>query len=250
MNKNLAPLIPIVANKTLTKLITAGVHFGHEPRFWNPQMFPYIYTESKNMHIIDLIMSSFMLKNAKKYCEDSTFKNLKFLFIGTKPELSLIVEEEAKRANSFYVNKQHSGGLLTNWATIKERLVRFEVVEKELSLPKNEKLYNFIGRLQKFEIKVKSAKLKKLREHLNGIKNMEELPDIVIMADPTYDSKALKECIALRIPVIAIVDTNSNPQLIDVPIPGNDNSPNAVRLILRELSDGIIKGQKKLSKKD
>ena len=222
---------------TLAQLLDAGVHFGHKAYRWNPKMFPYIYTERNKIHILDLVQSAQLLKKAKGYVRSAAEKDKIFLFVGTKRQASSIIAHEAQRCNSYYVNHRWLGGTLTNWVTLKSRITRLKALEQDES-------DEVFLRLPKKEAVLRRKELDKLRKHLNGIKNMERLPDIVIIIDQKREITAIRECRKLGIPIISIVDTNCDPDLVDVPIPGNDDAVRSIKLILTSLTDGINLGKK------
>jgi len=229
-----------MADISLAQLLEAGVHFGHKAYRWNPKMFPYIYTERNNIHILDLIQSTQLLKEANSYVESAAQQKQTFLFIGTKLQASALVAQEAKRCNSYYVNHRWLGGMLTNWVTLKNRIVRLKVLEQQEA----EDLFNL---LPKKEASLRKTELEKLRRHLNGVKDMEKLPDIAIIIDQKREMTAVKECRTLGIPIISILDTNCDPDLVDVPIPGNDDAVRSIKLILTSLTDSINIGKSKLT---
>lgn len=225
-----------MADVTLAQLLEAGVHFGHKAYRWNPKMFPYIYTERNNIHILDLVQSASLLKEANKYVQLAAQDNKSFLFVGTKKQAASLIAQEAKRCESYYVNYRWLGGMLTNWSTLKERIAYLKDLEKQ------EAEHTF-ELLTKKEAVLRRKELKKLRQHLDGIKSMETLPDIVILIDQKREMTALKECRNLNIPIVSILDTNCDPDLIDVPIPGNDDAVRSIKLILKSLTDSIIIGK-------
>ena len=227
-----------MADVTLAQLLDAGVHFGHKAYRWNPKMFPYIYTERSNIHILDLVQSAQLLKQANKYVQSEAEKNKTFLFVGTKRQASSLIAQEAKRCSSFYVNHRWLGGMLTNWVTLKSRIERLKVLEQQEA---NE----IFAMLPKKEAAIRNKELEKLRRHLDGVKNMENLPDAVIIIDQKRELTAIKECKKLGIPIISILDTNCDPDLVDIPIPGNDDAVRSIKLILKTLSDSILLGQEK-----
>lgn len=228
------------ANISLAQLLKAGVHFGHKAYRWNPKMFPYIYTERNNIHILDLIQSTQLLKEANYYVECAAQQKQTFLFIGTKLQASALVAQEAKRCNSYYVNHRWLGGMLTNWVTLKNRIVRLKVLEQQEA----EGIFNL---LPKKEASLRTTELEKLRRHLNGVKDMDKLPDIVIIIDQKREMTAVKECRTLGIPIVSILDTNCDPDLVDVPIPGNDDAVRSIKLILTSLTDSINIGKSKIA---
>ena len=223
---------------SLSQLLEAGVHFGHKAHRWNPKMFPYIYSEVNNIHILDLIQSATLLKKAMKYLEVAASKNQKVLFVGTKRQATTLIAQEAKRSNSYYVNHRWLGGMLTNWSTMKERIEKLKDLEKQESEGTFELLTKKEGALRRKE-------LTKLRKYLDGIKSMTSLPDVVIVIDQRREITAIAECRKLGIPVVSILDTNCDPDLVDIPIPGNDDAVRSIKLILTLLTDSIIKGQMK-----
>jgi small subunit ribosomal protein S2 len=223
----------------LSQLLEAGVHFGHKAHRWNPKMFPYIYSEVNNIHILDLIQSATLLKEAIRYLELASSENKKVLFVGTKRQATTLIAQEAKRANSYYVNHRWLGGMLTNWSTMKERIKTLKDLEKQ-------EAEGTFELLTKKEAALRRKELTKLRKHLDGIKSMSELPDVAIIIDQKREMTAIAECRKLGIPIISILDTNCDPDLIDIPIPGNDDAVRSIKLIVNLLTDSIIKGQAKL----
>ena len=227
-----------MADITLAQLLEAGVHFGHKSYRWNPKMFPYIYTERNNIHILDLVQSAQLLKEANLYVQSAAEKNKTFLFVGTKRQASSLIAQEAKRCNSYYVNHRWLGGMLTNWVTLKSRIERLKTLEKEEA----DQVFNL---LPKKEASLRRKELEKLRKYLNGVKDMERLPDVAIVVDQKRELTAIRECRKLGIPVISILDTNCDPDLVDIPIPGNDDAVRSIKLILKSLTDSINLGTAK-----
>jgi small subunit ribosomal protein S2 len=225
---------------TLSQLLEAGVHFGHKAYRWNPKMFPYIYSEVNNIHILDLVQSATLLKEANNYIENAAQNGKTFLFIGTKRQASTLIAQEAKRCDSFYVNHRWLGGMLTNWSTLKERIEYLKNLEQQ-------EADNTFDLLTKKEATLRRKELKKLRRHLDGIKSMNSLPDVAIVIDQKREMTAIRECRKLGIPIISILDTNCDPDLVDIPIPGNDDAVRSIKLILTSLTDSIIKGKSKLN---
>jgi len=221
---------------SLSQLLEAGVHFGHKAYRWNPKMFPYIYSEVNNIHILDLVQSATLLKEANKFVELAAKEGKSFLFIGTKRQATTLIAQEAKRCDSFYVNHRWLGGMLTNWSTMKERIKHLKELEKQ-------EVNNTFDLLTKKEAALRRKELKKLRQHLDGIKDMEKVPDIAIIIDQKREMTAIRECRKLGIPIVSILDTNCDPDLIDIPIPGNDDAVRSIKLILKLLTDSIITGK-------
>ena len=227
-----------MSNVSLSQLLEAGVHFGHKAHRWNPKMFPYIYSEVNNIHILDLIQSATLLKEAMRYLELASSDNKKVLYVGTKRQATTLIAQEAKRSNSYYVNHRWLGGMLTNWATMKERITKLKDLEKQ-------EAEGTFELLTKKEAALRRKELSKLRKHLDGIKTMSELPDIAIIIDQRREMTAVAECRKLGIPIISILDTNCDPDLVDIPIPGNDDAVRSIKLIVNLLTDSILKGQAK-----
>jgi len=226
-----------MADITLAQLLEAGVHFGHKAYRWNPKMFPYIYTERNKIHILDLVQSAQLLKEANLYVRSAAEKDKIFLFVGTKRQASSLIAQEAQRCNSYYVNHRWLGGMLTNWVTLKSRIKRLKELEQE-------EADEVFSKLPKKEASLRRKELDKLRKHLDGIKNMERLPDVVVIVDQKREITAIKECRKLGIPIISILDTNCDPDLVDIPIPGNDDAVRSIKLILSSLTDNINLGKK------
>ena len=228
-----------MADLSLAQLLQAGVHFGHKAYRWNPKMFPYIYTERNNIHILDLVQSVQFLKEANLFLESAAEQKKTFLFIGTKRQASSLIAQEAKRCNSFYVNHRWLGGMLTNWITLKSRINRL----KELEQQEADQVFDL---LPKKEAALRKTELDKLRRQLNGVKNMKKLPDVAILVDQKREMTAIRECRKLGIPIVSILDTNCDPDLVDIPIPGNDDAVRSIKLILKSLTDSINLGRSKI----
>ena len=222
---------------TLAELLEAGVHFGHQSRRWNPKMFPYIYAERNNIHIIDLVQTAQLLTQACEFVRKASEEGKQFLFVGTKRQAASVIAQEAERCGAYYVNQRWLGGILTNWFTIRTRVERLKDLEhKEES--------GYLDQLPKKEAAMLRRELEKLRKNLTGIKNMKRLPDLVVIVDQKRESTAVQECITLGIPIISILDSNCDPDLTDVPIPGNDDAIRSIKLIIGKLADSITEGNK------
>jgi small subunit ribosomal protein S2 len=221
-----------MADINLAQLLEAGVHFGHKAYRWNPKMFPYIYTERNNIHILDLVQTAQLLKRANSYVAKAASEEKTFLFIGTKRQASAVIAQQATSCNSYYVNHRWLGGMLTNWVTLKSRIERLKKLEQQ----EVEGIFNL---LPKKEASLRLKELEKLRKHLNGLKNMTKLPDVAIVIDQKREMTAIKECRKLNIPIISMLDTNCGPDLVDIPIPGNDDAVRSIKLILNSLTDSI-----------
>jgi len=218
----------------LAQLLEAGVHFGHKAYRWNPKMFPYIYTERNNIHILDLVQTAQLLKRANSYVKEAALEGKTFLFVGTKRQASALIAQEGKRCPSgYYVNHRWLGGMLTNWTTLKSRIERLKTLEQQ-------EVEGIFKLLPKKEAALRLKELEKLRKHLNGVKEMTKLPDIAIIIDQKRELTAIQECRKLGIPIISILDTNCDPDLVDIPIPGNDDAVRSIKLILTSLTNSII----------
>lgn len=221
---------------TLGELLDAGVHFGHQSSRWNPKMFPYIYTEQNGIHVIDLVQTARLLTHAYDYVQTAAKEKKTFLFIGTKRQASAVIAEEAQRCGAYYVNNRWLGGTLTNWSTVQSR------VEYLKQLDQREESGD-IDRLPKKEAALLRREHDKLKHNLGGLREMTHVPDIAIVVDPKREGTAVAECRKLNIPIIAILDTNCDPNLADIPIPANDDAVRSIKLILSTLSDGISFGK-------
>jgi|TARA_B110000046_G_scaffold5158_1_gene5469 small subunit ribosomal protein S2 len=221
---------------TLGELLDAGVHFGHQASRWNPKMFPYIYTEQNGIHVIDLVQTARLLTHAHNYVQKAAKEGKNFLFIGTKRQAAGIIAEEARRSGSYYVNHRWLGGILTNWSTVQARVTYL----KELN--KKEESGEF-DRLPKKEAALLRREHDKLRQNLGGLTEMAQVPDIAIVVDPKREATAIAECKKLGITIISILDTNCDPNAVDIPIPANDDAVRSIKLVISTLADAIITGK-------
>ena len=221
---------------TLGELLDAGVHFGHQSSRWNPKMFPYIYTEQNGIHVIDLVQTARLLTHAATYVQKAAKEGKSFLFIGTKRQASGIIADEALKCGAHFVNKRWLGGTLTNWSTVQNR------VEYLKELNKKEETGE-LDRLPKKEAALLRREYDKLRTNLGGLTKMLQIPDIAIVVDPRREVTAVAECRKLGITVIAILDTNCDPNVVDIPIPANDDAVRSIKLILSTLSNSINAGR-------
>ena len=225
-----------MATVQLAQLLEAGVHFVHKANRWNPKMFPYIYSERDGIHILDLVQTSQLLNEASQFVNTAAQKDKIFLFVGTKRQAAAVIEQESKNCNSYYVNHRWLGGMLTNWKTVRTRIERLKKLEQQ----EQDGIFDL---LPKKEVASTRKELEKLRMHLNGIKDMPRTPDVMIVVDQRRELTAIKEAISLNIPVISILDTNCDPDIVDIPIPGNDDSIGSIKLILKTLGSNILSGQ-------
>ncbi len=225
--------MPVVS---LAQLLESGVHFGHQTRRWNPRMDPYIYTSRNGVHIIDLVQTAQMMEHAYSYVRSASESGKKFLFVGTKRQAAGIVAQEASRCGAYYVNQRWLGGMLTNWATIKTRVDRLKELERREET-------GALDLLPKKEASVLRRELEKLRKYLGGIKAMRKVPDIVLIVDQRREYNAVQECQKLNIPIVSLLDTNCDPDVVDIPIPANDDAIRSIKLIVGRLADAIYEGR-------
>ncbi len=221
---------------SMKQLLEAGVHFGHQTRRWNPKMKPFIFTERNGIYIIDLQKTVKMIDHAYNYVKDVAANGGVVLFVGTKKQAQDSIEEEATRAGQFYVNHRWLGGTLTNWKTIQSRINRLKQLKKMAE-------DGTFDRLPKKEVAVLTKQREKLERFLGGIEDMPRIPDVLYIVDPHKEQIAVKEAQKLNIPIVAMVDTNTDPDDIDVIIPSNDDAIRAVRLITATIADAVIEGK-------
>lgn len=221
---------------SMKQLLEAGVHFGHQTRRWNPKMAEYIFTERNGIYIIDLQKTVKKIEEAYYFVREVAMNGQGILFVGTKKQAQDSIKEEAERAGQFYVNARWLGGMLTNYKTIKGRINRL----KELSKMEEEGVFEVLPKKEVIKLK---GEMEKLEKYLGGIKNMNDLPGALFVVDPRKERIAILEARKLGIPVVAIVDTNCDPDEVDYVIPGNDDAIRAVKLISAKIADSIIEGR-------
>lgn len=226
----------------LVELLEAGVHFGHKAHHWNPKMSPYIYTEKDGVHILDLIQTSILLKQACTFAQEASQNGKTFLFVGTKRQAASVIAKEAERCGAHYVNYRWLGGLLTNWITFKTRIQRLKNLENDQSI-------GHIDKLPKKEAAKLTKELERLRKYFNGVRTMIKEPDILIVVDQKLEITAIKEALSLEKIIISILDTNCDPDLVTIPIPGNDDAIRSVKYIIEKLADSIYIGRNDAEKK-
>ena len=220
---------------TLKDLLEAGVHFGHQKNYWNPKMAPYIYGVRNRIHIIDLQVTMKKLHRAMDFLSNVTARGEKVLFVGTKPQAQLVVEEEATRAGQPFIVNRWLGGSLTNFSTIKKSLDKIKEIESLLDVGSVEKL-------PKKEVLYLEKRLNKMLKNLRGIRDMRDFPGALFVIDVRKEHNAVREANRVGIPVVALVDTNCDPDDIDYVIPGNDDATRAVKLIVRLAADACSEG--------
>ena len=221
---------------SMKQLLEAGVHFGHQTRRWNPKMAEYIFTERNGIYIIDLQKTVKKLDEAYNFVKEISSEGKSVLFVGTKKQAQESVKEEALRAGAFYVNARWLGGMMTNFTTIRRRVARL----KQLRAMEEDGTFDL---LPKKEVIKLNLEIEKLEKFLGGIKDMDELPGALFIIDPRKERIAVAEAKKLNIPIVAIVDTNCDPDEIDYVIPGNDDAIRAVKLIAGAMADAVIEGR-------
>jgi small subunit ribosomal protein S2 len=219
----------------MKELLEAGVHFGHQTKRWNPRMKEYIFGERNGIYIIDLQKTLKMFKEASKFVTDLTGQGKVILFVGTKRQAQDAIAEEANRCGMFYINQRWLGGLLTNWITVQKSVKRLQELDEMATDGRYELL------TKKEVIKLERER-KHLQANLAGIKNMRRLPDALFIVDSNNEAIAVKEARKLGIPVVAVVDTNCDPTVVDYVIPGNDDALRAIRLFTSKISDSVVEG--------
>ena len=221
---------------SMKALLEAGVHFGHQTRRWNPKMSPYIFTERNGIHIIDLQKTIRMIDDAYEAVRQAAEDGGKILFVGTKKQAQDSIELQAKRCNMYYVNQRWLGGMLTNYQTIRKSIDRLE----EIAKMSEDGTFDL---LPKKEVAQLEHEYERLDRFLGGIKDMGGLPDLIYIVDPKKEHIAINEAKKLGIPVVAILDTNADPDEVDYPIPGNDDAIRSVKLITQTMADAVLEGK-------
>ncbi|MEA4970571.1 MAG: 30S ribosomal protein S2 [Candidatus Pelethousia sp.] len=221
---------------SMKQLLEAGVHFGHQTRRWNPKMKEYIFTERNGIYIIDLQKTVKKIDQAYDFVRQVAESGDPILFVGTKKQAQESIEQEARRCEMYFVNQRWLGGMLTNFKTIQTRIARLRKIDKM----EQDGDFNL---LPKKEVIKLMAERDKLEKNLSGIKDMKRLPGAMFVVDPRKENIAVQEAHALGIPVVAIVDTNCDPDEVDYPIPGNDDAIRAVKLIASKIADAVLEGR-------
>ncbi len=225
---------------SMKQLLEAGVHFGHQTRRWNPKMAPYIFTERNGIYIIDLQKTVKKIDEAYAFIKDTVADGKSILFVGTKKQAQDAIKEEAERCGMFFVNQRWLGGLMTNNKTIQKRIDFLRDMEKMEE-------DGTLALLPKKEVAQLQGKKEKLEKFLGGIKEMKDLPGALFVVDPKKERIAVAEAKKLSIPIIAIVDTNCDPEEVDYVIPGNDDAIRAVKLLVARMADAVIEGNQGMS---
>ena len=221
---------------SMRDMLKAGVHFGHQTRYWNPKMKPYIFGARNKVHIINLEKTVPMFNDALSVLSGVASRKGKILFVGTKRAASNAVKETAVNCDQFYVNHRWLGGMLTNWKTVRQSIKRLKDLEAQAQ-------DGTFDKLTKKEALMRTREMEKLDKSLGGIKNMGGLPDVLFVIDADHEHIAVKEANNLGIPVISVVDTNSNPDGIDHIVPGNDDAIRAIQLYLKAAGEAVVEGR-------
>ena len=221
---------------SMKQLLEAGVHFGHQTRRWNPKMATYIYTERNGIYIIDLQKTAKKLDEAYNFIRETSANGGEILFVGTKKQAQDAIKEEAARCGGYYVNARWLGGMLTNFRTMRTRIDRLAQLRKM-------EADGTFAMLPKKEVIKHQGEIEKLEKYLGGVKEMKKIPAALFIVDPRKERNAIAEAHKLNIPIVAIVDTNCDPDEIDYVIPGNDDAIRAIRLIAAAMANGVIEGR-------
>lgn len=221
---------------SLDALLDAGVHFGHRASRWNPKMRPYIYGKRNRIHIIDLVQTVKALARAKRFLTNLVSSGRAVVYVGTKPQIREIVRQEAERAQMPWVTERWLGGTLTNFGTIRSRLKRLEELE---ALVESGEIENYKKKEQASLLR----ELRRIRKNLEGIRELNRIPGALIVVDPKREYIAVREANKLGVPIVAILDTDCDPDEVDIPIPANDDAMKSVALLLHELTDGVLEGR-------
>jgi small subunit ribosomal protein S2 len=223
-------------NVSMKAMLEAGVHFGHQTRRWNPKMSRFIFGERNGIHIIDLQKTVKELKKVGQWVQDQATVGKKFLFVGTKKQAQELLRAEAERCGASYVSEKWLGGTLTNFATLRKSVKRLEELEKW----QNDGIFAV---LPKKEVSRLNKEMAKLKKNLSGLRGLDKLPDIMFIVDPVEEDLAVQEARKLNIPIVAICDTDCDPDLIDHPIPGNDDAARSIKLFCGLVADAVSQGK-------
>ena len=221
---------------SMKQLLEAGVHFGHQTRRWNPKMATYIFTERNGIYIIDLAKTVKKLEEAYFFVRDIAASGESVLFVGTKKQAQDAIKEEAERCNMFFVNARWLGGMLTNFKTMRSRITRLNQLKKM----EEDGTFNLLPKKEVIKLQLEMAKLEK---YLGGVQDMKKLPGAMFIVDPRKEKNAIAEARKLGIPVVAIVDTNCDPDEVDYVIPGNDDAIRAIKLISSTMANAVLEGR-------
>lgn len=225
-----------MATEFIKQLLEAGVHFGHQTKRWNPKMQKFIFGQRNGIYIIDLEKTAKCLEEARGFLKELAVKGAPILFVGTKKQAQDVIEEQAKRVGAFYVKERWVGGLLTNFATVRKSVRHLKDLEKMQE-------EGVMAKLSKKEVARLTKEMNKLRKNFSGILELEQLPSVLFAIDPKKEDTAIKEAMRLDIPIVALIDTNSDPDMVDFPIPGNDDAIRSIKLVTTLIADSIAEGR-------
>jgi small subunit ribosomal protein S2 len=226
-----------MTTELIKSLLEAGVHFGHQTKRWNPKMKKFIFGDRGGIYIIDLEKTVECLHQARDFARDIAAKGGRFLYIGTKKQAQDVIKDEAIRAGMFYANNRWMGGLLTNFDTVKKSIRKLQDIERM----EKEGIFE---KLSKKEVASLNKERERLLNDLGGIREMTQMPQAVVVVDVKKEDIAIKEAVRLKIPIIAMIDTNSDPDPVDYPVPSNDDAVKSIRILITMITDGIIEGRK------
>ena len=224
----------MAAGVTMRQMLEAGVHFGHQTRRWNPHMRPYIFTERHGIHILDLAKTVPLLDAALQQVRAVSSAGQQVLFVGTKKQAREVLRQEADRCGMPYVNTRWLGGTLSNWSTIAKRIAYFKELESRSSMDD--------GRLTKKERLLLAKEFERMQRSFGGMRDMERVPGMLFIVDPTIEANAVQEANSLKIPIVAMCDTDANPDKIDFPIPANDDAIRSIQLLAGRIADAVLEG--------
>lgn len=224
---------------TLQELLEAGVHFGHKTKKWNPKMKPFIYTAREGVHVLDLSLTKSCLREAYLFSRQKAQEGVPILFVGTKRQAAQVVKREAERAKVFFITKRWIGGLLTNFQNVRKTIDRLSLVDEVLASPEQQK---HLTTKEKFALKKEKHRSEKL---VGGLRRLDELPGLLFIIDPKKEATAVREAVRLDVPIVALLDTNGDPEGITYPIPGNDDALRSIDLIVKTVANAVIEGRKR-----
>ncbi|MBU2540576.1 MAG: 30S ribosomal protein S2 [Candidatus Omnitrophica bacterium] len=225
-----------MATEFMRQLLEAGVHFGHQTKRWNPKMVKFIFAKRNSIYVIDLEKTVVCLEEAKAYLKELTSKGGSVLFVGTKKQAQAVMKSEAERIGVFYITERWVGGMLTNFHTVRKSVKHLKELEKMQE-------EGIMAKFSKKEISRLSKEMHKMRKNFSGIMDMKELPKALFVVDPKKEDTAVREAKRLGIPIVAIIDTNGDPDFIDFPIPGNDDAIRSIKLIVTCIADAVLEGK-------
>ena len=229
-------------NVSLRELLEAGCHFGHQVARWNPKAGEFIYGAREGIHIIDLVKTKQALEKAVEFLKQQAASGKTIIFVGTKRQAKVYLKEEAQRCQVFYISERWIGGLITNWDEVKKNLDRIRKLEEDIK--------NVEGVYTKAEVMKKQVKLQRLLKFYGGIKDLKTPPDVLFVVDVKREQNAVREALKVGTPVVAVVDTNSDPNSVTIPVPANDDAAGSLKLIISVIADAVLEGKEMKDKKE